>query len=92
PLSLSSPADMRLHLQSLLDLKEKQLQQAGTLGQRVLAQQLELEEKVRLLQEMETDRGEDEDLDADMRERYRELAETIKAWDEENSQISSAFG
>ena len=83
---------MRFHLQNLLDSKEKQLQQAGTLGQRVLAQQMELEERIRQLQEADADKGEDDELDAEATERYRELAETIRTWDAENAQLSSAFG
>jgi hypothetical protein len=89
---LSSIGDMRLHLQNLLDLKEKQLQQAGTLGQRILAQQVELEERVRQLQEVEADKGDDEDLDSDIRDRYRDLANVVKAWDSENGQLSSNLG
>jgi hypothetical protein len=88
----SSAGDMKFHLQNLLDSKEKQLQQAGTLGQRVLAQQMELEERIRQLQEADADKGEDDELDAAATERYRELAETIRAWDAENAQLSSAFG
>ena len=88
----SSTGDMRFHLQNLLDSKEKQLQQAGTLGQRVLAQQMELEERIRQLQEADADKGEDDELDAEATERYRELAETIRTWDAENAQLSSAFG
>jgi hypothetical protein len=88
----SSVGDMRLHLQNLLDLKEKQLQHAGTLGQRILAQQVELEEHVRQLHEIEVDKGDDEDLDSDIRERYRDLAEVIKTWDAENGQLSNNFG
>ena len=88
----SSAGDMRFHLQNLLDSKEKQLQQAGTLGQRVLAQQMELEERIRQLQEIDADKGEDDELDAEATERYRELAETISTWDAENAQLSSAFG
>ncbi|THV04187.1 hypothetical protein K435DRAFT_774540 [Dendrothele bispora CBS 962.96] len=89
---LSTAADMKGHLHSLLDAKEKQLQQAGTLGQRVLAQQMELEERIRQLQELEQDRPDDEQLDDDARERYKELADTLIAWDAENAQLSSAFG
>ena len=89
---LASPSERKFHLQLLLDNKEKQLQQAGALGQRVLAQQIELEEKIRHLQDFDVERGDDEDLDTDARERYRELADTIKAWDLENAQLSSAFG
>lgn len=94
-LSLSpfaSTSERKFQLQLLLDNKEKQLQQAGALGQRVLAQQIELEEKIRHLQDSDVERGDDEDLDTDARERYRELADTIKSWDLENAQLSSAFG
>ncbi|KAH9946869.1 hypothetical protein B0H21DRAFT_891679 [Amylocystis lapponica] len=91
---LSSTGDMRVHLQNLLDSKEKQLQQAGTLGQQLLAQRMELEERIRQLQDMDLDGGssDDEDLDVSVRERYRELADTIKSWDTENEQLSSVFG
>ena len=37
---------MHAHLQHLLERKEKELQHVGTLGQRVLAQRAELEERV----------------------------------------------
>lgn len=88
----SSAADMKYHLQNLLDSKEKQLQQAGTLGQRVLAQQMELEERIRQLQEADADKGEDDALDEEATARYRELAETIQTWDRENAELSGAFG
>ncbi|KAE9407873.1 hypothetical protein BT96DRAFT_1013781 [Gymnopus androsaceus JB14] len=87
-----SAGDMRSHLQSLLDAKEKQLQQAGTLGQRVLAQQMELEERIRQLQELDADKGDDEELDLEAKERCKELAESLISWDAENAQLSSAFG
>ncbi|KAJ7269681.1 hypothetical protein C8J57DRAFT_318669 [Mycena rebaudengoi] len=83
---------MKYHLQSLLDSKERQLQQAGTLGQRVLAQQMELEERIRQLQEFDADKLEDDKVDEDARNRYRELAETLMAWDQENAELSSGFG
>ena len=87
PSGLSS-SEMKLHLQSLLDGKEKQLQQAGMLGQRVLAQQTELEDRIRQLQEFEGD-GE---LATETSGRYQELAEVIAAWDAENAELSSTFG
>jgi hypothetical protein len=90
--ALGSAGNMRQHLQFLLDSKEKQLQQAGTLGQRVLAQQMELEERIRQLQELEADKAEDDDLSSEMRLRYRELSNTLKSWEEENMQLSSAIG
>ncbi|KAJ7821020.1 coiled-coil protein [Mycena olivaceomarginata] len=88
----SSAGDMRYHLQSLLDAKERQLQQAGALGQRVLAQQMELEERIRQLQEIDADSPDDDPVDEDARERYRELAETLMAWNSENADLSSGFG
>ncbi|KIK68458.1 hypothetical protein GYMLUDRAFT_54091 [Collybiopsis luxurians FD-317 M1] len=87
-----SAGDMRSHLQSLLDAKEKQLQQAGTLGQRVLAQQMELEERIRQLQELDADKSDDEELDLETKEKYQELAESLLAWDAENALLSGAFG
>ncbi|KAL1734245.1 hypothetical protein EV714DRAFT_281352 [Schizophyllum commune] len=80
---------MKYQLQSLLDSKEKQLQQAGTLGQRVLAQQMELEERIRQIQEFAADHSEDDDIDLQVRDKYEELANTIRAWDTENAQLSS---
>ncbi|PPQ81667.1 hypothetical protein CVT26_013990 [Gymnopilus dilepis] len=91
-LNFSTAGDLKYHLQTLLDAKEKQLQQAGSLGQRVLAQQMELEERIRQLQDLEADKGEDDHIDREARERYAELADTIVAWDQENAQLSSAFG
>ena len=88
----STAGDMKLHLQNLLDSKEKQLQQAGSLGQRVLAQQMELEERIRQLQLLEADKGEDDEIDTEARARYHELADTLLAWDDENAHLSIAFG
>ncbi|KAG6828349.1 hypothetical protein H0H92_008288 [Tricholoma furcatifolium] len=87
----SSAGDMKFHLQTVLDNKEKQLQQAATLGQRVLAQRVELEERIRQLQELEAEKAEDDEIDSTARERYRELADTLVAWESENAQLSTAF-
>ncbi len=89
PLHSSSPHDVRHHLQSLLDGKEKQLQQAAALGERLLAQRVELEERVRLLHEIDADKS--DEITADMRERYRELADTVRAWEFGNVQLTSTF-
>ena len=80
---------MRQHLQNLLDGKEKQLQQAAALGERLLAQRVELEGRVRLLQEVDADKS--DEITADMRERYRELADTVRAWESGNVQLTSTF-
>lgn len=92
PFAATTAGDMNFYLQNLLDRKEKQLQQAGNLGQRVLAQQMELEERIRQIQESVVDRPEDEEVDTQTRAKYRELSETILSWDSENAQLSSAFG
>ncbi|KIY48797.1 hypothetical protein FISHEDRAFT_73308 [Fistulina hepatica ATCC 64428] len=84
-----SGSDIKFRLQTLLDNKEKQLQYAGSLGQRVLAQQAELESRIRQLQDHEDQHGDVDD--PDVQQRYQELAETIQAWDDENSQLSSIF-
>jgi hypothetical protein len=89
PLHSSSPHDMRQHLQNLLDGKEKQLQQAAALGESLLAQRVELEGRVRLLQEVDADKS--DEITADMRERYRELADTVRAWELGNVQLTSTF-
>ncbi|EAU89423.1 hypothetical protein CC1G_07649 [Coprinopsis cinerea okayama7 len=105
--AVPSPAELQAHLQSLLDAKERQLQQAGTLGQRVLAQQMELEERIRQLQALTPGldgyQGEDvygdiasnsvgSGLDREAIERYRDLATTVMQWDEENRVLSSQLG
>lgn len=99
PLSISqfdTTDSMRLHLQALLDNKEKQLQSAATLGHQLLAQRMELEERIRQMQEHELDAGNasgsEDGLDVSARERYRELADSLKAWDAENEQLTSVFG
>lgn len=89
PLHASSSADMRQQLQNLLDSKEKQLQQAAALGERLLAQRVELEERVRLLQETDADKS--DEITTDMRERYRALAEAVRAWDIGNVQLTATF-
>ncbi|KAJ7599509.1 hypothetical protein C8J56DRAFT_190997 [Mycena floridula] len=51
-LDVNDPLDMKHHLQVLLSNKEKELQQAGALGQQVLQQHQTLEAHVRELQEV----------------------------------------
>jgi len=80
---------MRQHLQNLVDSKEKQLQQAAALGESLLAQRVELEERVRLLQDIDGDKS--DEITADMRERYRELADAVRAWDLGNTRLTTAF-
>lgn len=92
PFHATTAGDLNFYLQTLLDRKEKQLQQAGNLGQRVLAQQMELEERIRQIQESVIDKPEEEQVDQAARVKYQELSETILAWDAENAQLSASFG
>ncbi|THU91125.1 hypothetical protein K435DRAFT_780898 [Dendrothele bispora CBS 962.96] len=71
--------------------KRKAASTNWTLGQRALAQQMELEEQICQLQELEQDRPSDEQLDDDARERYKESADTLIAWDAENAQLSAGW-
>ncbi|CCO29344.1 Anucleate primary sterigmata protein A [Rhizoctonia solani AG-1 IB] len=84
---------MRVQLQALLDDKEKQLNLAGTLGQRILAQQLELEERINQLVDAE-DRLQTnpEDGDSEMRTKLQELADVMQGWETENERMFSSFG
>ena len=92
PFGVPSIGDMRAHLQLLLDNKEKQLQHVGTLGQRILSQQVQLDERVRQLHELESELDDNQDLDFEIRERYRELTEMVRAWDTDNTQLTESFG
>lgn len=84
---VSPPRDLRLQLQTLLDDKEKQLQLAGTLGQKFLAQQMELEERINQLNEIEESGTTiDEEGNVEMRQKLEELAQTIQHWESENEQ------
>ena len=51
--SVVSTGDMRQHLQNLLDTKDRQVQQVATLGERVLQQRMELEEKIYQLRDLD---------------------------------------
>lgn len=88
---ISSIGGMKSHLQFLLDNKEKQLQQVGTLGQRILSQQVLLDERVRELHKLEADLGDNQDLDSEIRERYRKLTEMVEVWDADNARLTQLF-
>ena len=64
--TLPTAAELLAHLQTLLEAKKKQLQGTATLGQRVLEQQVELQERVRQLQalngSLEDDDGDKENV------------------------------
>jgi hypothetical protein len=80
---------MRLKLQALLDDKERQLQKAEALGQRILAQQMELEERINQITELDEQGGgaQTEDGDSEMRSQLDELAQTMHGWATENDSL-----
>ncbi|TCD65226.1 hypothetical protein EIP91_002973 [Steccherinum ochraceum] len=75
------------YLQTLLEDKENQLQQAGALGQQLLSQQTELEERVKQLQDLAPATGAMEDA----RDRYRDLTEMVNRWDAENKALLASL-
>jgi hypothetical protein len=86
--------DVRARLQTLLDQKEQELQSAGSLGQRILAQQMELEERINQMSELESGRTglKDDEIESEMRAKLNDLADTMHSWQHENQQLWSGFG
>jgi hypothetical protein len=82
-----SPTALKAHLQSLLDLKEYQLQTAGTLGQRILQQQADLEGLVSTIYRYE-ETGDEEGVKA----KWKELGEAVVGWERANGKLGSGFG
>ena len=88
--SISTPGNLRIQLQALLDDKEKQLRLAGTLGQRFLAQQMELEERISQLNDLEaakTSSNDDDVVEGEIRNKLQELKETMNTWESENQDM-----
>lgn len=77
------PNGLRENLKSLIENKEKQLVLVGTLGQRFLTQQVELEERI---QQMD-DAAADDPRDDGLRAKLADLADTMKSWESENQQM-----
>ncbi|KAJ3964594.1 hypothetical protein EV361DRAFT_977397 [Lentinula raphanica] len=53
---------------------------------------MELEERKRQLQELDADEEDLEELDTEAKVKYKEPAQTLIDWDDENAQLSSALG
>ena len=114
-----TPSELKAHLQTLLEAKERQLLQAGTLGQRVLAQQMELEERIRKIQSLtpgleaeaygydpqdedvyggiasnngRNEPSNDDFVEGEALDQYRELAQAVAQWEEENRTLSGELG
>jgi hypothetical protein len=78
---------LRQHLSTLLEQKSSQLQILGNMGQEILKQQQELEERIRGFE----DEGEDEVGD-ETKERLRELDSAMKAWESQNEGMMRELG
>ncbi|KLO07082.1 hypothetical protein SCHPADRAFT_1001921 [Schizopora paradoxa] len=90
--ALASTGSMRQHLNRLLESKDSQIQQAVTLGHRVVAQRAELEERIRQLQTAIAENDEDDDVNIELRMQYRDLMSTLGSWDDENTVLTGMFG
>jgi hypothetical protein len=88
---VQSAGELRDALQAFIDAKERQLQQTGQLGQRVLEQQVELEARVEQLRDVAADAGDEEDVDPDTQAMFTELADVMHGWDVDNVKLSDAF-
>jgi len=86
--------DVRARLQTLLDEKEQELQSAGSLGQRILAQKMGLEERINQISELESGRTglKDDEIESKMRAKLNDLADIMHTWQHENQQLWSGFG
>ncbi|KZV93038.1 hypothetical protein EXIGLDRAFT_646596 [Exidia glandulosa HHB12029] len=84
-------SDMRTMLQTLLDDNEKQLSLASSLGQKFLAQRMELEERINQIIAHEDAHGDDDQHQDEAREKLQGLAEAVHGWQAENVQLLSGF-
>lgn len=86
---------MRTQLQTLLDDKERQLQLASTLSQRILEQRAELEQRINSVADYENGSGSrtpDPERDTEMHDKLQQLAMRMQSWEMENEQLWGEFG
>ncbi|WWD10289.1 hypothetical protein V865_008424 [Kwoniella europaea PYCC6329] len=81
---------LRQHLQSLLEQKSTQLQTLGTMGQEILKQQQDLEERIREFED--ADESDEEEIREDTRERLRELDQAMRMWENQNEHMMRGLG
>ncbi|KAG8876933.1 hypothetical protein FRB97_003821 [Tulasnella sp. 331] len=82
------PSSMTAQLAKLLEEKEHELQTIGSLGQRILGQRVELEERINgvlAYGQRKGARTPEPGRDPETSKRLRELLDTVHAWREENS-------
>jgi hypothetical protein len=78
---------LRDHLASLLEHKTAQLQTLGSMGQEILRQQQELEERIRLVEEDAED-----EVGEETREKLAELEEAMQGWEMTNESMLKDLG
>src|SRR6266404_1383126 len=82
-------SSVRARLQTVLDQKEQELQSADNLSQRILAQKMELKERINQISELELGHTslQDDEIESEMHTRLNDLADTMNSWKHENQQI-----
>lgn len=80
---------LRQHLSSLLEQKSSQLQVLGTMGQEILKQQQELEERIRTFAEAGE---EDEEIDEETKSKLQDLDEAMDEWENQNEGMMRELG
>jgi hypothetical protein len=78
---------LRSHLQNLLEQKSTQLQTLGTMGQEILKQQQELEERIRDFEE-----DDDEEVGQGTKTKLKELDDAMRMWESQNEDMMRELG
>ena len=81
---------LRQHLAMLLDHKTSQLQMLGTMGQEILRQQQELEERVKGFESEEAEG--DEEVGESTKDKFRDLDGAMKRWEDHNDGMMRELG
>ena len=82
-------SELRQHLSALLEQKTAQLQMLGQMGQEMVKQQSELEERMRGFDETSEDDGE---VGEGTKQRLTELDQAVDRWERENEGMMRELG
>lgn len=96
----NSHTKLRTQLQSILDSKEREVQVVGSFGQQILAQRMELEERLNALFELEYRNNGARTppspggigQDPEMRRMLEDLEQLMQGWQSQNDQTLENFG
>ena len=80
-------AALRSHLQNLMEQKSTQLQTLGTMGQEILKQQQELEERIKGFEAEE-----EEEVGEETQSRLKDLDADMRSWEEQNEDMMRGLG